>query len=129
MKTVLESTKETLTHVKLPPHLHHQAADQCESREVDRQRNQVERLFPEFFTHHNTTRPAKSYTTGMPLNRKLEHRLNDPLIRSWLNMYGCNWCDNSVEYFIWQKHREVELDLMRKIIIINMKSFVTYLLF
>ncbi|KAJ7356007.1 hypothetical protein OS493_027403 [Desmophyllum pertusum] len=106
MKTVLQSTKETLQsrpldetrednkavltyHVKSTPHLHCEA-DQCEPREVDRQKNQVERLFPEFFTHHSTSRVVESYKIEMHLNQKLEHRLNDPLIQSWLNMYGCN---------------------------------------
>ncbi|XP_078368877.1 uncharacterized protein LOC144652701 [Oculina patagonica] len=108
MKTVLQSTKEARRsnvtpfletreednaalryHVKPPPHVHC-GADQHESHEVDRQRNQVERLFPEFFTYTSKSHAAECYSIGMSLNQKPEHRLNDPLIQSWLNMYGCN---------------------------------------
>lgn len=112
MKTVLLNTKETpqsnaspfhetreeekvvqTCHVQSAPHLNCEA-EPCESREDDRQGNQGERLFPEFFTHHRVSRAAESYCSAMCLNRKPEHRLNDPLIHSWLNMYGCNQCDN-----------------------------------
>ena len=80
-------------HVQAAPHLHWEA-DKPESREEDRQGNQGERLFPEFFTHRKAPRAAESHCTAMSLNQKSEHRLNDPLIHSWLNMYGCNQCYN-----------------------------------
>ena len=80
-------------HVQGALHLHCDA-DKCESREEDRQWNEGERLFPEFFTRHKASRAVDSYCTVMSLNRKPEHRLNDPLIHSWLNMYGCNQCYN-----------------------------------
>ena len=109
MKTVLRSSKVNLRstcrpllqtreedntvltcHVQSPQHLLCEA-DQCESREVDRQRNQVKRLFPEFFTHSSESREAESHDTGRRLNLNLERRLyDDPLIQSWLTMYGCN---------------------------------------
>ena len=109
MKTVLQSTKITLRstgrplietreedntvltcHVQSPQQLLCEA-DQCELREADRQRNQVKRLFPEFFTHSSASREAESHSIGRHLNLNLEGKLyNDPLIQSWLTMYGCN---------------------------------------
>lgn len=76
-------------HVRAAPHLHGEA-DKCESREEDRLWNQGQRLFPEFFTHHRASCAEESHYIVMSLNRKPEHRLNDPLIHSWLNMYGFN---------------------------------------
>lgn len=80
-------------HVQAALHLPCEA-DKCESREEARKGNQGERLFPEFFIHHRASRAVESHFAVMSLNRKPEHRLNDPLIHSWLNMYGCKQCDN-----------------------------------
>jgi len=89
-----EKDKTTQTcHVQAALHLHCQA-DKCESREEDRRGNQGERLFPEFFTHPRASHAAESYCTVMSLNGEPEHRLKDPLIHSWLNMYGCTQCYN-----------------------------------
>ena len=89
-----EKDKTTQTcHVQAALHLHCQA-DKCESRAEDRRTNQRERLFPEFFTHPRASRAAESHCTAMSLNGEPEHRLKDPLIHSWLNMYGCTQCYN-----------------------------------
>ena len=80
-------------HVQAAIHLHCEA-DKCELREEATKGNQGERLFPEFFIRHRASRAAESHCTVISLNRKPEHRLNDPLIHSWLNMYGCKQCDN-----------------------------------
>lgn len=79
-------------HVQATQNLHCES-DKCESRE-NRRGNQGERLFPEFFTYRRASRAAESQCTALSLNRKPEHRLNDPLIHSWLNMYGCTQCYN-----------------------------------
>lgn len=80
-------------HVRAAPHLHGEA-DKCECREEDRLWNQGQRLFPEFFTHHRASCAEESHYIVMSLNRKPEHSLNDPLIHSWLNMYGFNQYHN-----------------------------------
>lgn len=50
--------------------------------------NQVERLFPEFFTSCSNTVYVESNTLKTSRNAKLEQTPNDPLIQSWLNLYG-----------------------------------------
>lgn len=80
-------------HVQAVLHLHCEA-DKCESRGEVRKGNQGEHLFPEFFIHHRASQTDESHCAVMRLSRKPEHRLNDPLIHSWLNMYGCKHCDN-----------------------------------
>ena len=51
--------------------------------------NQVERLFPEFFTScSNTVIMESPHKVKTYRNGKLEQTPNDPLIQSWLNLYG-----------------------------------------
>lgn len=50
--------------------------------------NQVERLFPEFFTSCSNTVFVESHKVKTYRNGKLEQTPNDPLIQSWLNLYG-----------------------------------------
>ena len=76
------------SHVRLPTQLPHRT-DQHEHRVgYNSQMKQVERLFPEFFTHCSKTSFAESYKIKTCLNRKLDHRLDEPLTQSWLHLYG-----------------------------------------
>lgn len=54
----------------------------------DQPQNQVERLFPEFFTSCSNTGYVESNKFKTSRNAKLEQTPNDPLIQSWLNLYG-----------------------------------------
>lgn len=103
MKTILQGISKTLEantssetretdralltcHVKLTEHLSHKT-DQFESRQADSQQNQVERLFPEFFTRCSEARFTESFNKAkVYVHSKLEQE--DPLIQSWLNLYG-----------------------------------------
>lgn len=86
-------TRETETalltcNVRLTVHLLHET-HQCVVRRVpNSQQNQVERLFPEFFTRCSDTSLAESYKVKTCVNSKLKQRQEDPLIQSWLNLYG-----------------------------------------
>lgn len=106
MKTILQSTSKTLQastsgetcegdmahltckvsqftfHVSRETHRYelHTANDQLQ--------NQVERLFPEFFTSCSNTVYVESNKLKTSGNAKLEQTPNDPLIQSWLNLYG-----------------------------------------
>jgi len=54
-----------------------------------RLQNQVQRLFPEFFTSCSDTVFVESpHKVKTCRNGKLEQTPNDPLIQSWLNLYG-----------------------------------------
>ena len=105
MNTTLESTSKPLaastgsvtrgkdsalltSHVRLPTQQPHHT-DQCEHcATYNSPMNQVERLFPEFFTHGSETSFAESYKIKTCLNRKLDRGPDEPLIKSWLHLYG-----------------------------------------
>ena len=106
MKTILQSTSKTLQastsgetceddmahltcktsqftfHVSRETHRYelHTANDQLQ--------NQVERLFPEFFTSCSNTAYVESNTLKTSRNAKHKQTPSDPLIQSWLNLYG-----------------------------------------
>ncbi|KAL9976089.1 hypothetical protein ACROYT_G013336, partial [Oculina patagonica] len=98
MKTILQNTSRTLKastsgetgesdraaltyNVRLSVHMSHETY-----RAASGQINQVERLFPEFFTSSsNITYKVKTCENG---RGKVEQRPDDPLIQSWLNLYG-----------------------------------------
>lgn len=50
--------------------------------------NQVERLFPEFFTTCSSTGFNENRKVKTCRNGKLEQTPDDPLIQSWLNLFG-----------------------------------------
>ena len=54
----------------------------------DQLQNQVERLFLEFFTSCSNTAYVESNKLKTSRNAKLEQTPSDPLIQSWLNLYG-----------------------------------------
>lgn len=61
---------------------------QYELRVANGQQNQVERLFPEFFTSCSKTCSVESYKAKTCGNGRVEQWPDDPLIQSWLNLYG-----------------------------------------
>lgn len=106
MKTILQSTSKTLqastsgetcegdmAHLtckvsQFTVHMSHET-DRYELHIANGQlQNQVERLFPEFFTSCSNTGFVESYQVKTSRNGKLEQTPNDPLIQSWLNLYG-----------------------------------------
>lgn len=104
MKTILQSTSKTLTastsratrekegspltcHVTLTKHLSRQTK-QYEPHATDSEMKQVELLFPEFFTRCSDTTLAKRYKIKTSVNLELNQRLEEPLIQSWLHLYG-----------------------------------------
>ncbi|XP_078368174.1 uncharacterized protein LOC144651965 [Oculina patagonica] len=104
MKTILQRTNKTLqastsseTHesdrapltcnVRFTVYMSHET-DQYELRAADGQVYQVERLFPEFFTGYSKTSLAEKYKVKPCENGKVEQRPDDPLIQSWLSLYG-----------------------------------------
>lgn len=69
-----------------------QKADQHESlQKANSQHSQVERLFPEFFSGCNEPRFKESCKDKAYTHSKAEQGL-DPLIQSWLSLYGGNAC-------------------------------------
>ena len=52
------------------------------------QRKQVERLFPEFFTPCSDKTFAESHKNIFSPNSSLDHQFDEPLIQSWLQLYG-----------------------------------------
>lgn len=92
-----ESFDETRGGEKLPTTVHvnvtsHLFQEDGESGQFDkRKQTLVTQLFPEFFIRHSTSDGSpESWKVVMCGNRRLDYRLSDPLIQSWLNMYGCN---------------------------------------
>ena len=79
----------TTFHVSVTSHPFHDAEERAQ---FDRsEQNLVTQLFPEFFIRHSSSDSApESWKIVMCGNRRLDYRRNDPLIQSWLNMYGCN---------------------------------------
>ena len=83
-----ESDRAPLTcSARFTVHMSHET-DQCKLRATNGQKNQVERLFPDFFTCSSNTSLVESYKAKICGNSKLEQRPDDPLIQSWLNLYG-----------------------------------------
>ena len=104
MKTNLQSTNKTLAartscvtrveesstltcHVRLTTHLSRHT-DQCKPLAANSEMKQVKRLFPEFFIPSSYTSFAETYSVKTCVNRKLKQRLDEPLIQSWLHLYG-----------------------------------------
>ena len=62
--------------------------DQYEPHVASSETNQEEQLFPEFFIRCCDTTLAETNTIKTFANRKLIQRLDEPLIQSWLHLYG-----------------------------------------
>ena len=83
-----ENDRAPLTcNVRFTVHMSHET-DRCELRATNGQKHQVERLFPDFFTSSSNTSLVESYKAKNIGNSKVEKRPDDPLIQSWLNLYG-----------------------------------------
>ena len=89
MKTVLQNASNTLqASTSVETCESGRAPFRCELRATNGQKNQVERLFPEFFTSYGNSSLVKCYKAKICGNSKEEQRPDDPLIQSWLNLYG-----------------------------------------
>ena len=75
-------------HVNLTArHLSFQS-DRCDPYMVNSKMNQVEQLFPEFFTRCSYASFTENYRIKTNANRRLNRRLKEPLVQSWLLLYG-----------------------------------------
>ena len=67
---------------------HHNKQNDTGTSSTSGQTVQVERLFPDFFAHYSHKSFPESYKDTTCVNRKLDPRMDEPLIQSWLNLYG-----------------------------------------
>lgn len=69
------------SHPRLEPY-HHRTPN------TSIERKQVEKLFPEFFTRCSDTSFSESHKRIFCPTRRLNQPLDEPLIQSWLQLYG-----------------------------------------